>query len=105
MTQEVKQSNANSLDNAKLVKTLSLSLISIPCALLCVIGSFIGIALSIIALVRGDKEQHIYLVENQDPSTWSDSPVLLKAMVYATIGFVINALIVAFVIDYVISEL
>ena len=92
MTQEVKQTNADSLANEKTVKILSL--ISIACALLCGIGSFIGIVLSIIALVLGDKVQHIYLVENQDPSTWDDSPALLKAMVYATIGFVINAFII-----------
>jgi len=101
MTQQVMQTDASGQANLKMVKTLSL--ISIACPLLFFIGApFIGIILAIIALVLGDKVQHIYLVENPDPSTWDDSPALLKAMVYATIGFALNALIVAFFINFIV---
>ena len=99
MTQEVKQTDAAGLTKVKMVKTLSI--ISIVCGLLffLMVPLFIGIVLAIIALVLGDKAQRFYLTENPDPSTWNDSPTLLKAMVYASIGFVINAFVIVSLIS------
>ena len=91
MTQQETQTDVDNLANIKTVKILAL--ISIACVPTCM-GSYIGIILAVVALILGDKVQDSYLTEHPDPPSWNDYPSLLKYMIYATIGFILNALMV-----------
>lgn len=94
------QMNTNDLPNASLVLTLSIISIVTGCF---IATFFVGIILSVIALILGDKAQNVYLT-NPNPSAWSNYSTLSNGMVCAIIGFVINGLIAAFGIDYGIKQ-
>lgn len=95
------QTNTNNLPNASLVLTLSIISIVTGCF---IATSFVGIILSVIALILGDKAQNVYLT-NPNPSAWSNFSTLTNGMVCAIIGFVINAFIMAYLLDYSITQL
>ena len=92
MLQNETQTDVANLANIKTVKILAL--ISIACVPTCM-GAYIGIILAAISLVLGNKAQESSLTEHPDPQSWKDCSPLLKYMIYATIGFILNALVVA----------
>lgn len=94
------QSNVNNLPNASLI--LTLSIISIVTG--CLIGTaFFGIIISIITLILADKTQNEYLT-NPTPSAWNNYSTFHNGMVCAIIGFVINAFIMATILNYGINQ-
>jgi len=100
MTQQTEQTNVTQLPKVKVVMTLSV--IAIICGVT-ILGSFIGIVLAIIALVKGDKAQDVYLT-NPAPENWSNYSALQTNMIFAIISFIINALITANILGYAITR-
>ena len=92
MTQKTTETDVANLPNVNMVKKLSI--ISIALVPTC-LGAYVGIILAVVALMLGDKVQNSYLTEHPDPESWDDCPSLLKYMTYATVGFILNALMVA----------
>ena len=100
MTQN--ETNVANLPNVNVVKILSL--ISIALVPTCM-GSYIGIILAVVALMLGDRVQNSYMTEHPDPQSWDECPSLLKYMIYATIGFILNALMVTLSFNIGIVEI